>query len=54
MTMNKMLVTCILTWFNKFIELDAIVSGILSVLEDTGGCAKQYRCALAIYFMTVL
>ena len=25
-----------------------------TVLEDTAGCAKQYRCDLAIYLMTVL
>ena len=25
-----------------------------TVWEDTDGCAKQYRCALAIYVMTLL
>ena len=25
-----------------------------TVWEDTDGCANQYRCALAIYFMAVL
>ena len=25
-----------------------------TVLEDTNGCSKHYRCDLAIYLMTVL
>ena len=25
-----------------------------TVWEDTDGCAKQYRCDLAVYLMTVL
>ena len=29
------------------------MSGMSTVLEDTDRCAKQYRCALAIYLMTV-
>ena len=31
-----------------------LVSGMSTVLEDTNGCAKQYRCALSIYLMNVL
>ena len=27
---------------------------MLTVWEDTDGCANKYRCALAIYLMTVL
>ena len=30
------------------------MSGMSTVWEDTGGCAKKYRCTLAIYLMTVL
>ena len=30
------------------------MSGMSTVWEDTDGCAKQYRCALDIYLMTVL
>ena len=30
------------------------MSGVLTVLEDTDGCAKQYKCALDIYLLTVL
>ena len=30
------------------------MSGISTVWEDTDGCAKKYKCALAIYLMTVL
>ena len=30
------------------------MSGMSTVWEDTGGFEKQYRCALAIYLMTVL
>ena len=30
------------------------MSGMLTVWEDTDGCAKKYRCDLAIYLMTVL
>ena len=30
------------------------MSVISTVWEDTNGCAKQYRCALAIYVMNVL
>ena len=25
-----------------------------TVREDTNGCAKQYRCTLSVYLMTVL
>ena len=31
-----------------------LVSGTSTLWEDTNGCAKQYRCALGIYLMTVL
>ena len=30
------------------------MSGMSTVWEDTEGCAKKYRCDLAIYLMTVL
>ena len=30
------------------------MSGMPKVLEYTGGCAKQYRCALDIYLLNVL
>ena len=30
------------------------MSGISTVWEDTDGCAKEYRCVLDIYLMTVL
>ena len=30
------------------------MSGISTVWEDTDGCTKQYKYALAIYLMTVL
>ena len=30
------------------------MSGMSIVWEDTDGCVKKYRCALDIYFMTVL
>ena len=31
-----------------------IIFGKSTVLEDTDGCAKQYRCDIAIYLITVL
>ena len=37
-----------------FLESGWLVSGMSTVWENTGGCAKKYRCALAIYLMTVL
>ena len=37
-----------------FLESVKLVSGVSTVWEDTGGCAKQYRCALDIYLMTGL
>ena len=40
--------------FMKFVELGILVYGMSTVQEDTGGCAKKYICALAIYLMTVL
>ena len=30
------------------------MSGMSTVWEDTNGCAKQYKCALGMYLMTVL
>ena len=30
------------------------MSGMSTVWENTGGCEKKYRCALAIYLMTML
>ena len=30
------------------------MSGFSTVWEDNNGCAKQYRCALGIYLITVL
>ena len=35
------------------LESGILVSGMSIVWEDTDGCAKKYRCALAIYLMTV-
>ena len=40
--------------FNTFIDLGILVSGFSTVLEDTDGYAKQYRCACYIYLFTVL
>ena len=37
-----------------FLESGKLVSGMSTVWEDTDGCANHYRCALAIYLMTVL
>ena len=37
-----------------FLESEKLVSGMSTVWWYIGGCAKQYRCALAIYLMTVL
>ena len=50
------------TWFTFLyvyfiqiiLESGLLVSGMPTVLEDTGGCAKQYRCALDIYLFNVL
>ena len=36
--------------FKKFIELEHLVYGFSDVWKYTEGFAKQYRCALAIYF----
>ena len=30
------------------------MSGMLTVWQDTDGCANKYRCALSIYLMTML
>ena len=30
------------------------MSSMSTLREDTGGCANKYRCALAIYLMTML
>ena len=38
----------------KIFELGILVSDMSTVWEDTDGCAKQYRCALDIYVITVL
>ena len=38
----------------KCFELGIVVPGMSKVWEDTDGCAKQYRCALAIYLVTLL
>ena len=37
-----------------FLESGILVSGMSPVWEDTDGCAKQYRCALSKYLMTML
>ena len=37
-----------------FLESVKLVSGMLTIGEDTGGYAKRYRCPLGIYLMTVL
>ena len=56
MTMNKMHViqTLICFVYLKKKESGLLVSGMSIVWEDTNGCAKQYRCALDIYLMTVV
>ena len=38
----------------KFLESGILFYGIPAVWEDTNDCAKQYRCDLGIYLMTVL
>ena len=38
----------------KSLESTISVSSISTVWEETNGCAKQYRCNLAIHLMTVL
>ena len=38
----------------KFFYSGILVCGMSTVREDTNGCAKQYRCDLDIYLMTVL
>ena len=45
---------CIVYLLKTFLESGSLVSGMSTVWEDTTGCAKQYRCALDIYLMTVL
>ena len=40
--------------FKTFLESVRLVSGISTVWEDTYGCAKQYRCALGVYLITVM
>ena len=40
--------------FTRFIELGPLVYGLFTIWYDTDGCAKQYRCNLDIYLMTVL
>ena len=54
--MNKMHVIHLIMYFisSKVFELVILVSVMSTVLEDTDGCSKQYRCSLAIYLMTVL
>ena len=37
-----------------FLESGILVSGMLTVREDTDGCANQYRCVLGIYLITML
>ena len=37
-----------------FLESGKLVSGVLTVWEDTYRCADKYRCDLDIYVMTVL
>ena len=56
MTMNKMHMTHMLICFIylKIFQSVTLVSGMSTVWEDTNGCAKQYRCDLDIYLMTVL
>ena len=39
---------------NKLFYSGILVCVMSTLLEDTNGCAKQYRCDLAIYLMTVL
>ena len=40
--------------FKKCFESGILVSGMSTVWEETDGRAKQYRCALAIYLITLL
>ena len=40
--------------FKTIIELGLLVSGMLTVWEDTNSCEKQYRCDLALYLLTFL
>ena len=37
-----------------FLESGRLVYGMSTVWEDIDGCAKQYRCALDRYLMTLL
>ena len=30
------------------------MSALSTILENTDGCAEQYRCASALYFMSVM
>ena len=39
---------------NKLFDSGILVCGISTLWEYTNGCAKKYRCYLAIYLMTVL
>ena len=50
--MNKMHVIHMLICF--ILDSVILVFGMSTVWEDTDGCAKHYRCVLAIYLMTVL
>ena len=56
MTMNKMYVTHIFICFMYFKILESVilVYGMSTILEDTDGCANQYRCDLVVYLMDVL
>ena len=56
MTMKHMHVIHMLICFiyKKRLESGILVCGVLTVWEDTDGCAKQYRCDLDIYLITVL
>ena len=40
--------------FHKSIELGPLVSVLSTVWEEAYGFARQYRCAIAMYLMTVL
>ena len=54
--MNKMHVIHMLICFiySKIFESGILVSAMSTVLEDTNGCAKQYRHVLDIYLITAL
>ena len=55
MIANKMLT--LLPHIEKFAELFKnflFMSALSTILENTDGCAEQYRCASALYIMSVV